>query len=164
MAKTAKQIIDRAASKIGVKRAGVDLSEDEYDSFISEMNNTMFGYAVDGLNFGYSEVSSTSDEVTIPFWSYGFIENILALRMAVDFNAPIPPGLPAIIEKEIETAETALVRVPVVSYPDILPTGSGDNGFFSQSKYFEDATKLDIEDLNGSTIRDQEDDPIQKYK
>lgn len=153
--KTALDIINRAASKIGVKRAGVPLTDDEIDDFISELNNMMTELEAGGTVLGYTIVSKGSDEITTPDWSFGAIESNLGVRAAPDFDAQISGVLAASASSGLKAILKRTVQIGEVQFPTSLPTGSG-NRYFNNERFFSDGYRDDLVTGSGSTLADLE--------
>ncbi len=159
--KTALDIINRAASKIGVKRAGSPLEDDEITDAISELNNMMLELDASGTKLGYTVVSDSSDEITTPDWSYGAIEGQLAIRLAPEYEVSISQELAAQASASWNTVLKRTVSIGHVQFPSTLPIGSGNQYYYWQ-RFFLDGYANDLETGAGGTLADTEDLNIQE--
>lgn len=161
--KTAIEIINRAASKIGVKRAGVPLTDDEISDFISELNNMMVEADAGGTKLGYTIVSNQGDEITTPDWSWGAIEANLGVRAAPDFDVQITQVLAQQANESWKTVLHRTVEIGPVNLPNILPVGSGNRAWGNNTtRYFPNEYSGDLMTDDGGTLADTEDLNIQE--
>jgi hypothetical protein len=161
MSKTAKQILDRAFYLAGIKQEGIDLTDDEYNSGIDHLNALFNKDWAEGLNYPRAELSVTTDDTNLAAWSEDYIQNTVALRLCAEFNKPIPGALPAMAEDALRAVEKISVNIPTPYYSSILPTGGGENGFWSRIKYFGKQGEDDLVDGNSSTVRNEEGDALE---
>lgn len=161
--KTAIEIINRAASKIGVKRSGVPLTPDEITDFISEMNNMMTEADAGGTKLGYTIVSSQADEITTPDWTFGAMESNLAVRSAPDYDAQVSQALALQANESWKIVLHRTVELGTVNFPDILPIGGGNrrNGG-TTNRFFTNEYADDLITGSGETLADTEDLNIQE--
>ena len=161
MGKTIKQILDRAYFKAGIKQEGIDLTTSEYDEGINEYNNAIKEDWASGLCYTCSEVSAQTDDTYLPSWCNGYMEAELAMRFCAEFNKPVPVALPGLHEKSLRAVERMVVTIPEPYYSSILPVGGGEAGFISQSKYFGRQGDDDLIDEGGSTLTNEEGEPLE---
>lgn len=157
----AKKIIDRAASYIGVKRAGIELTPDEYEGAIDTLNDLLAELQIKNIRFQAIEITDPEDELGEAAWVRSYLKTELAMRLAYEFTVPVPPEL-------MQTAKTARRRMlskvhdlSDVILPEILPIGSGnqDIPYLNRNFYYSDhkirlktTTGQDIEDERGNDI------------
>lgn len=158
---TAIDIINRALSKLGVKRAGVELTEEEINDSIDELNDMMLEIDATGVKLGYTIVSDKTDVITAPDWAYGAIRSNLAVRMAHDFDIAITPALAQQAEASWEAVLQRVVEVGPVQFPDIMPIGSG-NEYWNYERFFKDTYRNDLRTGSGGTLTDEENINIQE--
>ncbi len=154
--KTAIDIINRAASKIGVKRSGIDLTDDEISDAISELNNLMVEADAGGTKLGYTIVSSQTDEITTPDWTYGAMESNLAVRIAPEYEVTVSNELAVQASETWKIVLKRTVELGAVNYPTTLPIGSG-NEYWNYQRFFVDGFNNDLETASGGTLADTED-------
>ncbi len=147
MSITALDIINRSLSKIGVKSAGITLTDDEISDSISELNDMMTELDASGIKLGYTIISSSTDEITTPDWTWGAIRSNLAIRLAPEYGAAISQAL---VTQAIDGYNTILQRtvtIERVQFPTTLPIGAG-NEYWNYERFFTDEYYNDI--LTGS--------------
>ena len=156
MAKTIQQVLDRAYFLAGIKQEGIDLHDSEYESGIDHYNVLVAKGWADGLNYPWAEVSNVTDSTNLKTWSVDYIQCTLALRLCAEFNKNIPQSLPSMQDSALRAVEKQCVNIPAPYYSSILPTGGGENSFWSRSKYFGRQNEDDLSDGNSSKLRDEE--------
>lgn len=159
--KTAIDIINRATSKIGVKRAGVDLTDDEINDAISELNNMMVEVDAGGTKLGYTIVSAPTDSITTPDWTYGAMESNLAVRLAPEYEIIISQALATQAHETWKIVLKRTVEIGSTVFPDTMPIGSG-NEYWNYQRFFVDTYRNDLETGAGGTLADTEDLNIQE--
>jgi len=161
--KTAIEIINRAASKIGVKRAGVPLTDDEINDAISELNDMMTETDAVGIALGYTIVSNPDDEITTPDWSWGAMAANLGVRFAPDFDVSPTQALAQQAHASWKIVLSRTIQLGPVNFPTTLPVGSGNQGGDSNSnRFFGDEYSDDLLTGSGDTLADTEDINIQE--
>ena len=158
---TALTIINRALSLLGVKTAGVELTNDEINDGIEVLNDMMLEFDVGGLRLGYSVVSSSSDLITSPDWSHAMMKSQLALRLAPEYDRTVSPALFKQAKDALRTVKKKVIRIGAVSYPSTYPIGSGNEIYTTDSQYpfypDKDVNDLLYENSQGATTqRDQQ--------
>ena len=78
---TAKEVIDSAAFRIGLKKEGIDLETSEYNTGIALLNDMMFELDAINIKLGYSEVSAQTDSITIPSYALGMVKAKMAIKL-----------------------------------------------------------------------------------
>lgn len=132
MAETAGDIIDSALGELLVRASEAPLEADETQDAIKYLNRMMSALAVKGITFGYTAVSSVSDEVTVPDGAIeGIIKN-LAIKLQPQFGSPDTPINPLLVAEAREGLEVmwtiVIDGVGPTRFPSTLPVGSGNEG------------------------------------
>ena len=159
MAKTIKQLLDRAFSKARIKPSGADMSDAEYLDAISDANNIFFQYAADGLNIGWSEVSEVGDVVSVPFWAMNWAECVIAIHLCGEYGRPLTQELVAMADQAQRVVEKNVVSHERTYFPETLPQG-GSSGYWDSQKYFADELETAFETQFGDFIKDDSGDII----
>lgn len=158
---TALKIINRALQKLGVKKAGVPLTDDEVSDAIIELNDLMLELDADGTKLNYTVISDSSDIITAPDWSYSYMTSNLAVRLAPDFDISASAELVA----QATTAELVVIKrtseIGPVVYPNTLPIGSGNESMYDE-RFFIETNKYDLETGSGDQLSDNTDFHIQE--
>jgi hypothetical protein len=153
---TVLRTLERGYSKISVKEAGIDLSDEEKSDGISEMNAMMWEHDADGLGVGWSDISSVNDVLPVPDWAISFVENGFAIRMAPEFGRPIDPSLIAMYEQALRVVQKNNVVIPDICYPNILPVGGDRTRRYRSGTFFIDQNKYALKAGTQGFIKDEE--------
>jgi hypothetical protein len=127
-----QNIADRALKLIMVQGESAPLEPEDYDDFIALLNDYMASLLADGLDLGYTAVTSIDDEVTIPAGAVlGVVYNMAVLSIP-SYGGVSTPELITGAEKGLRTIRKICVQIAATSYPSTLPTGNGNyNGILS---------------------------------
>ena len=157
---TVLKTIERAYSKIQVKQAGVDLTAQEIEDAISELNEMMWVHTASGMALAWEDVTSSSQTLPLPDYAIAFATNGLALRLGAEFGVMIPQALPAMYEEALRVVELNTVRTPDIPFPDTLPRGGGASSIYSTSRYFTDDLRGALQGGTAGFLRTDEDTVI----
>ncbi len=137
-----------ALQEIGQQAAEQAVEPDEMATAIRYFNRLMLGYAWLGL--GYTIISSSSDEVTIPTFAQEWAVYALAKRLSVQFPSMTDSDKITLGDNLKEAWNNMMLQInpsTEQSYPYILPVGSGnENRLFIDRFYPEDADNILQED------------------
>ena len=126
MAEKAGDVITDALGELVVGAAEADLEASETQLAIRYMNRFMFQLDANGVSLGYTEVSSTSDTLTIPNGAImGLVKN-LAILLAPQFDAIITPELAMDAREGLKTMRRLGTSIIASRMPCTLPVGSGN--------------------------------------
>jgi hypothetical protein len=156
MSETAETIISSALLDIGVRASESPLEPDEYADAMRYLNRMMASYAVEGVNIGYTRVSTLADPITVPDGAIdGMIAN-LAIRLHPQF-APSTDQISLALAQAAEDGKIVLLSLGIDSigptaFPDTLPIGSGNQDGFIDNQYFYTGDLDDIESEEGGFI------------
>ena len=123
---TANQVLKAALQKILVQDFEAELEQEEYEIAILEMNNFMLDLDARGVSLGYTEVSSLSDDITIPTGALRGLINNLAIQIAPYFNGKVTQVLASLAAEGLNTMRLLGKRRITSSFPSSLPIGSGN--------------------------------------
>jgi len=142
MSEKAGDIIKDALTEIVVLGAEAPLEAVDAQAAIRYMNRMMAGLDAKGIDLGYTEVTSTADDITVPA---GAIEGMVFLLAARLWNQyaqgdPLPQLLIANAASGMKAMRAIAVTVGASEYPDTLPIGSGNEGGEGQwtTHFYED--------------------------
>ena len=157
----ASNIVTRALEK-ALKQDSTNspFTTSENNIAIDELNDMMFEWAsAFDINIGYAEVINLSDETNIPKFAASAVKNNLAFRLSTEFGREISQGLALAASDSLDSLVNRVIGQPCVSYPSILPTGSGcrRNG----GNYFNDQTLDDLETESGNGIETDRNFPLE---
>ena len=156
MSETAESIISSALLDVGVRASESPLEPDEIADSIRYLNRMMASYAVEGVNIGYTVVSTLADPITVPDGAIdGMIAN-LAIRLHPQFTLPGTP-IDLTLAQAAEDGKEVLMALGIESigptaYPDTLPIGSGNESGFIDNQYFYAGDLDEIESEEGGFI------------
>lgn len=123
---TAEQVLKSSLQRILVQASEAPLEQDEFGDAINDMNNYMFALDAEGVTLGYTEITSLSDEVTIPIGALrGLIAN-LAIEISPDYGGIISEGLRKAAKQGMIAMENLGVSIGQSFLPATLPVGSGN--------------------------------------
>ena len=128
---TAGQIIESALKRILVQPSEAPIEPDEYQDGIDALNRMMLALDADGVQLGFTEVTSTASVVTTPIGALrGIIAN-LAIELSPDFGGQVTQELRDIAKAGLVTMRKLGTTVTASALPSTLPRGSGNEGAFS---------------------------------
>lgn len=156
MSETAAQVIRDALLEIGGIASESPLEQDEVSDAIRYMNNLMFELAANGINLGYTEVSTLADIVTVPLGALSGVKSNLAISLIPQY-APakqVSIALAAKAENGINAMRSlSIFSIGPTAYPDTLSIGSGnEDGFAGCSNHFYSGDEDNIESEQGGFI------------
>ena len=121
---TVAQVAKASLQRILVQASEAPLEPDEYQDFIFSMNNYMTQLDAQGVQLGYTELSTLGDEVTIPAGALlGLIAN-MAIEVAPDYSGVISQGLVKAAREGYITMQTIGQTMGGTRMPSTLPIGS----------------------------------------
>lgn len=131
---TASEVIT-AALGLTLTRAGdIPLEPNETEQGLFQLNTMMASWS---LALGYTEVSSTSDVVTVPAYAIDAIVQNLAIRLAPSFGGMVDPDLRENARQAKKDMLRQAVRIGPAKMPRTLPRGTGNTRPFRDSRYYE---------------------------
>lgn len=86
------QILTDALRAINVLDETETASAEQGTYCLRQLNQMLAQWEVEGVPLGYFAQSSTAADCPIPDWAEGGVSNKLALRIAGQYSAPIPPA------------------------------------------------------------------------
>jgi len=123
--------------EIVVQGTEADLESSEVEDTIFFMNNYMTQLDADGAKLGYTIVSSTSQEITVPAGAInGMIKNI-ALQIAPQFDVSVVSS--DLIRQARDSLKTLFrlgVSLQPMVFPSTLPIGSGNEHDDNNDQHF----------------------------
>jgi hypothetical protein len=150
---TAEQIAIASLSKILVGSQVLPPEPEDLADFIFEMNNYMLALDADGIQLGYTVITSSDEDVTIPTGALrGVIAN-MAIEVSPAYRGTITPGLQRMADEGMKTMRHLGVAIGRSFYPSTLPVGSGnehDTGFSLWSHFYPDQEAEILAETTGS--------------
>jgi hypothetical protein len=137
---TARQIVNGAAEKIGVKTAEIELEADDFQTIFDDMNDMLLEWADIGLTPAFTEVFDGDDVIQVESSARAAIKYALAVRIAPSFSRVITPALAESSRDSMARLEASTAYIGPVDFPDTLPIGSGnecpDYAFIRDDRFF----------------------------
>ena len=140
---TALQIVEGAAVKANIKTAEIPLEAFESQQILDDMNDLLTEWADIGLTPAFTEVSNLTDTVDIDRNAVSAAKNALSIRIAPSFNKALTQGMVINAETSLRRLEASVVFIGDVSFPDTLPTGSG-NDCYDDDRFFDSNKKANF--------------------
>ena len=148
---TAAQVTKAILQQILVQDSEAPLTASEFQDTIFAMNNFMTGLAADGVNLGYTEVTSLGDEITIPTGALrGLIANV-AIDISPQFDADPSGALVASATQGLKSMRRLGQRMGQTQYPGTLPIGSGNqhDGSYNTRRFYPALEAQILAEVNG---------------
>lgn len=150
-----KEVILDALELLIVQQEERALPSAESSSAIRALNDLMFELDIDGIALGYTEVSATSDLMTVPRGAIRAIKALLAVDLAPKYGVEVSTTLSNNAEKGRRSLENLTTEVGQSPYPSTLPKGRSNTPYSGLSFYNEESS--DILDETGGSIELEED-------
>ena len=155
---TAGTLIVDSLQDLVVQAAEADLEQSEIQAALRYMNRYMFRLAAGGVNLGFTEVSSTSDPITIPIGALDGLRANLAIMLAPMFDAVITPALQMAANDGERVMYSLGATLQEMQFPDRLPIGSGNENFqFADNEHFYPDRQNDIRSEDNQNIIAEDD-------
>jgi len=133
MAETANDVITDAMQEIVLQASEAQIEAGEAQAGIRYLNRMMAKFDVEGIDLGYTAVSSLADIITIPDGAIdGLIAN-LAIALSPQYDVQPTPELRERAREGKEAMRLITFTIGPSSYWSTLPIGSGNEGDFNQS-------------------------------
>lgn len=147
----ASDAVRDALQEIGQQAAEQPVKADEMATGIRYANRIASSYTKLGL--GYTTITSSSQEITIPPWAEWWFVLMLAKALMPQFPS-VDDSTKVTLEQNLKEAWKNLLdnqqETPVTTYPYTLPRGSGNEWVWSNRFYAEDDNNILQE--NGDNI------------
>jgi hypothetical protein len=147
----AEVLIRDALTEIGQQSPLQSVRAEDMATGIRYLNRLMSSKAKLGL--GYTIVTSSSDEITIPTWSESWAVLLLAKALIPQYPSVSDSDKITLDQNLREAYDDMLSNqqtLPTTSYPYTLPVGSGNQGVYSERFYPADENNILQE--NGDNI------------
>lgn len=137
---TVGDVVRRSLQRIVSQAAASPLDDSDYADAIDALNDMMASWEAEGVYLGYTEVSTTGEQVTVPRGALrGIIAN-LAIEIAPDYQAPVSPGLARAAQEGMMVCRRLGRRPMTTQFPGTFPRGEGnrfDSTYYTQPYYLE---------------------------
>lgn len=158
---TAKNIVTSASQYIGVKRTGIDLTDEQLQIGTDVLREWLLELQADGIVIPFDLVFDADDELNEYDWSTSFMKMGLAIRLCPIYT--IEPSVT--LMRQFRSAKHAVYGKitdmgPMQKSP-LLPKGQGNQWHGRTDKrFYTNEDKVAIETGSGTTLVDDEGDTI----
>lgn len=125
---TARKVILEALDDISVRMDESTLGASDGQTGMKAINRIMDSLLLDGINLGFTRLTSVTDIVTIDDGAIDALIMLLAFRLWPKYRTP---QVSAVIIANAREAMKKMYRIGITitssSYPNRLPTGSGNS-------------------------------------
>ncbi len=132
---TVKEVLEDAAGKILHNQSEEPLEQDDGLVFMRGLNDMMTMWAANGVNLGYTVVSSLGQNVTVADGALAGIKAKLAIKVAPQFKAQVSLELLREAKEGYKAILNLVGQVTSRQFPSTLPMGSGNTGRTSRRFY-----------------------------
>jgi len=134
---TANQVLEASLKRIIAAGNEVEIEAPDGKDFYFAMNAFMFALAADGVNLGYTEITSGDDVVTVPLGALrGLITN-MAVEVSPDYGAVVSPDLARVARVSMGTMTRLGMTISSTQFPPTLPRGSGNEQRITQGHFYD---------------------------
>lgn len=125
---TAESVIKDALTEIVVLGAEAPLEAADAQVAIRYLNRMMATFDAEGIDLGYSDVTSLADPITVPLGAVEGMVYQLAARLWTQYalGKPIPAELAAKAGATKEVMRGLTINIAASEFPNTLPYGSGN--------------------------------------
>ena len=127
---TANDVIKSALQEILVQASEAPIQADQAQDGIRYLNRMMAKFAAQGINLGYTSVTSLASPITVSDGALDGIVKNLALSLFPQYSAPGTAINPLLIQQAREGLDVmrmlAIDSIGPSFYPSSLPIGSGN--------------------------------------
>lgn len=158
---TAKTVAQAAAQYIGVKRIGVDLSEDELQEATDMLRDMLVEWSANGIKLPFNIPMKPTDEIDELDWTTSYFKLALANRLCLNYT--IEPTMNLV--RQYRSAKNAVLSritdMGPMQKPSTLPIGTGNDWFgTTDRRYYPDLDAEAIATGSGNTLLDDEGETI----
>lgn len=132
---TKRQFVVKAFGKIGLASFVFDLSPEQEQDALSDLDSMMATWNTDGIRVGYplpsSQAVSSLDQATdVPDSANEAIFSGLAIRLAPGYGKTVSPDTKVIAKQAYDTLYSKAQGEPIEQQlPSTLPAGAGNKGW-----------------------------------
>jgi hypothetical protein len=140
---TARVIIDRAFSKIGIRATETPLEASEIQDGLDVLNDMLAEWNANGTLKGADPVNAVGDQVQIPREAEGAVKANLAIRLAGEYERPVTQAMAFDATNSMNEFLSSSIDLDNIDYPSTLPIGSGNQRWYQDTfgEYFPESSK-----------------------
>jgi len=121
-----REVVSDAFEEIGVKKAEIDLTDDELQSGIRRANDLGTSWDAIGYITGFNPVFNGDDTLELEPAAVSAFKYNLAIRLAPSYQKQVGIELASIATNTFEILINQNIFIGEVEFPDTLPLGSGN--------------------------------------
>lgn len=149
----AGDIIKDALTEITVLGAEAPVEAVDAQMGIRYLNRMMATFDAEGIDLGFTEVTSLASDITVPAGAVDGVVAGLAVRLWDSFaeGQQVPSTLLARAVAGKNAMRAIAVNIGATEYPSTLPIGSGNTGaFVTGGKFYPDLQSDILAETNGT--------------
>lgn len=152
----ANEIVVDALEDLVVQQDEGPIEQSEGRAAIRALNDMMYSWAADGIDIGYTEVSSLGDIITVPVGAIRGMKANLAIELAPKYDVIPTPALIQRANAGMKAVLNLAVEIGASAYPSTLPRGSGnwDDGYGDD--YYPDEESTILTETGGSIALEED--------
>ncbi len=128
MSEKADKVIRDALGELLVQASEAPIEADQAQVAIRYMNRMAASLSAQGIDLGYTVISSLGDAVTIPDGAYDGFISVLAVNLAPQYDVPLSISLNMRKKEGMNALRAVTFSIGATEYGDTLPIGSGNEG------------------------------------
>jgi len=121
-----REVVSDAFEEIGVKKAEIEITNDELQSGIRRANDLGASWDAIGYIVGYNPVFNGDDTLELEPAAISAFKYNLATRLAPSYQKQVTIELATIAANTFEILINQNIFIGEVEFPDTLPLGSGN--------------------------------------
>jgi hypothetical protein len=150
---TAATLIKSALQEILVQASEAPIEADQAQDAIRYLNRMMAALQANGIDLGYTNVTSLASPITVPDGAIDGMVSNLALRLFPQYSEPGTPVDQVLFREAAEgmkILERLGVTISPTSYPSILPVGSGNESDGAwDDRFYADPSQAVLDERGG---------------
>ncbi len=153
MTETADDVIKDTLIEITRLGAETPIEAADAQSAVRYMNRMMAAFDADGIDLGYTEVTSLGDDITVPLGAIEGIVANLAVRLWTQFQDGATPPQELVLKARAGVATMLNIAFSMgqAEYPSTLPIGSGNEGnAYAANHFYPDLQDSILAETTGS--------------
>jgi len=153
MAETAETTIKDALMEIVVLGAEAPLEAVDAQVAVRYLNRMMAALDADGIDLGYTQVTTLADEITTPIGAHEGIVFNLAAKLWTQYadGQPTPGELLLKARDGLKTMRKLAITIGATEFPNTLPIGSGnETETFTDRHFYADRQDSILAESTGS--------------
>jgi hypothetical protein len=127
---TARHIIERAFSKIGIRAAETPLQASEIEDGRDVLNDLLKSWDATGTLKGVPPVDDVENVLEAPPYSHWALKANVAILLAGEYGIVVSQAIANDAVKSLAEMVKASINLRDIKFPSTLPRGSGNSGAY----------------------------------